>query len=115
MPPKRGWNLRVTDILESIAKIQGYTEGMDFESFSWDERTVDAVIRHFGVIGEAANHLPESLQTENPGLPIDAMRAMRNFVIHDYFGVSKEIIWKTLKEDLPPLVEPLNAILQRES
>jgi len=40
---------------------------------------------------------------------------MRNFVIHDYFGVSKEIIWKTLKEDLPPLVEPLNAILQRES
>ena len=76
MPPKRGWSLRVADILESITKIQSYTEGMDFESFAWDERTVDAVIRHF--------------------------------------GVSKEIIWKTLKEDLPPLIAPLNAILRRE-
>lgn len=112
MPPKRGWDLRVSDILESIAKIQSYTEGMDFESFAWDERTVDAVIRHFGVIGEAANHIPESFQAENPAIPLDAMRAMRNFVIHEYFGVSKEIIWKTVKEDLPPLVAPLDAILR---
>ena len=115
MPPERIWRLRVEDILESIAKIQTYTEGLDFESFAWDERTVDAVIRHFGVIGEAASHLPDSFQVAHPEIPLDAMRAMRNFVIHEYFGVSKEIIWKTLTEDLPPLIGPLNASLREES
>ena len=63
MPPKRDWDLRVADIMESIAKIQGYIEGMDFESFAWDERTVDAVLRHFGVIGEAPITCP------NPSRP----------------------------------------------
>jgi len=87
---------------------------MTLESFTGDERTVDAVLRHFGVIGEAANHLPESIQLENPSIPIDAMRAMRNFVIHEYFGVSKEILWKTLQEDLPPLLAPLRALLEKE-
>lgn len=114
MPPSRTWTLRVEDILESIGKIQSYTEGMDFEAFTLDERTVDAVLRNFGVIGEAANHLPEAIQIEDPSLPIDAMRAMRNFVIHEYFGVSKEILWKTLREDLPPLIAPLTALLKRE-
>lgn len=114
MPPERSWRLRIEDIIESIAKIQTYTEGMDFESFAWDERTVDAVIRHFGVIGEASNHLPDSFQAEYPAIPVDAMRAMRNFVIHEYFGVSKEIIWKTLTKDLPPLLDPLNASLREE-
>jgi len=115
MPPERAWRLRIEDIQESILKIQAYTEGMDFETFAWDERTVDAVIRHFGVIGEAANHLPDSFQTDHPDIPVDAMRAMRNFVIHEYFGVSREIIWKTLTEDLPPLLDPLNASLKEES
>lgn len=112
MPPRRGWALRIEDILGSITTIQNYTAGMNFEAFDGDERTVDAVIRHFGVIGEAANHLPESFQTGDPALPLDAMKAMRNFVIHEYFGVSKEILWQTLKEDLPPLIPLLKSILQ---
>jgi uncharacterized protein with HEPN domain len=88
---------------------------MDLESFAWDERTVDAVIRHFGVIGEAASHLPDSFMDNHPDIPVDAMRAMRNFVIHEYFGVSKEIIWKTLTDDLPPLVERLREVLRESS
>ena len=51
MPPSRTWTLRIEDILESIGKIQLYTEGMDFEAFASDERTMDAVLRNFGVIG----------------------------------------------------------------
>lgn len=51
MPP-RDWKLRVHDILEAISRIERYTVGMTFETFAADERTVDAVIRNFGVIGE---------------------------------------------------------------
>lgn len=114
MPPEREWRLRVEDILESIGKIQDYTSGMGFEAFAWDERTVDAVLRHLGVIGEAANHLPASVRRRHPDLPWEAMRAMRNFVIHEYFGVSKEILWKTLLDDLPPLVPALQRMLDTD-
>ena len=58
----RDWKLRVDDILACIEKIQRYTEGMTFEQFSNDPKTVDAVIRNFEIIGEAAGYIPESIQ-----------------------------------------------------
>jgi uncharacterized protein with HEPN domain len=73
---------------------------------------VDAVLRHLGVIGEAATHVPDEVRKAHPELPWDAMRAMRNFVIHEYFGVSKEIIWRTLSDDLPPLIPSLKVLLE---
>lgn len=112
MRPDRNWGLRIEDILESIARIKAYTGDLDFESFAWDERTVDAVLRHFGVIGEAANHVPEPIRSAHPEIPWDAMRAMRNFVIHEYFGVSKAIVWKTLTDELPPLENALQSMLR---
>lgn len=114
MPPEREWRLRVEDILESIGKIQDYTSGMGFEAFAWDDRTADAVLRNLGVIGEAANHVPGSVRRRHPDLPWEAMRAMRNFVIHEYFGVSKEILWKTVLDDLPPLVPALQRMLDTD-
>lgn len=56
------WRLRVSDILESITKIQAYTKGMTLEQFQSDAKTVDAVIRNFEVIGEAAGYIPEDIQ-----------------------------------------------------
>jgi uncharacterized protein with HEPN domain len=107
----REWKARLEDIIESIGKIESYLEGMDFDSFAGDDRTVDAVIRHFGIIGEAALHLPEEIRAANPGLPWRQMRGLRNLVIHEYFGISKEILWETACHDLPPLVSALHQIL----
>lgn len=111
MPPERAWALRIEDILDSIARIGLYTESMEFEEFTQDERTVDAVIRHFGIIGEAANHVPEAVRVAHPELPWEAMRAMRNFVVHEYFGVSREVLCRTLQDDLPGLVPALQTLL----
>lgn len=110
MPP-REWKLRITDILESIAKIDIYTSGMDLAAFAADEKTIDAIIRHFTIIGEAATYVPKTITESHPEVPWKEMREMRNVVVHVYFGVRKHILWDTIKNNLPPLVPMLKKVL----
>lgn len=112
MPP-RDWTLRIRDILEAVEKIQRYTDGMEYSSFSQDDLTVDAVLRNFSVIGEAARHLPESVAEVHPQIPWADIRGMRNVIVHEYFGVSLSIIWETVQQDLPPLVPELKRLLAK--
>ena len=113
MPP-RDWKLRLEDILEALERVEGYLAGMDLQAFEDDQRTQDAVIRNFGIIGEAAGHIPESIRSSHAEIPWQQMRALRNLVIHEYFGVNLEILWDTVQKDLPPLKEPLTRILREE-
>lgn len=112
--PHRDWRFRIQDILDAIAAIRAYTEGMDLEKFAADRKTVDAVLRNLIVIGEAATNLPEAFGESHPNLPWADMRALRNFVVHEYFGVSDAIIWDTVQRNLPALIVPLKEILQTE-
>jgi uncharacterized protein with HEPN domain len=109
--PGRDWTLRVRDILACIEKIQAYTAGMTYAQFSADPKTIDAVIRNFEIIGEAAGYIPESFQEQHPDLAWLEMRGMRNIMIHEYFGVSLPIIWRTIEHDLAPLAEGLKRLL----
>jgi uncharacterized protein with HEPN domain len=113
--PFRDWRLRIQDILEAVAAVENYAAGMAFEDFIQDQRTVDAVVRRFTIIGEASNHVPEEICNRNPHIPWADMRAMRNFVVHEDFGVSEEILWETIWHDLPGIVEPLKHLLDRET
>lgn len=106
--------MRIEDILEAITKIQRYTAGMTYEALADDEKTADAVTRNIGIIGEAASHVPAEVQARYPAIPWPKMRGMRNVVIHDYPDVDLEIVWDTIRNDLPPLVPLLNEILERE-
>ncbi|HEY4693521.1 MAG TPA: DUF86 domain-containing protein [Bellilinea sp.] len=107
----RDWKLRVSDILTCIEKIEEFTAGMTYEAFKNDAKTVDAVIRNFEVIGEAAGYIPESIQERYPDLGWLEMRGMRNIMIHEYFGVSLPIIWRTVTHDLPELSEKIKKLL----
>ena len=110
--PHRDWRLRIQDIIEAIEKILRYTEGMTFEEFAKDERTVDAVIRNFTVIGEASRHIPQEIEQRYADVPWQEMRGMRNILVHEYFGVSIQILWHTIKYDLPPLLPKLKTVLK---
>jgi len=111
----RDWRIRIEDILESLSRIERYIDGMTYEQFAGDDRTLDAVIRNFGIIGEAANHIPEDVRNHHPELPWPQIRGLRNLVIHEYFGISSEILWETASRDLPPLTEALRRLLSTES
>ena len=107
MSPEREWNFRIHHILAAIEKINRYTANMTFEQFAADERTIDAVIRNFLVIGEATRHVPDDVRDSTPDIPWRLMEGMRHVLVHDYDAVKLDTIWKTVTEDLPPLVEPL--------
>lgn len=106
----RNIKLYLDDILLAIKKIEKYIKGKTFVKFQFDEKTIDAVIRNIEIIGEAANNIPLEIKKKNSGIPWKEMIGMRNKVIHEYFGVDKEVLWQTAKENLPNLKELVKKI-----
>jgi uncharacterized protein with HEPN domain len=109
--PPRDPRLRIQDILVTIDRIQRYTDGLTFDTFCADQKTVDAVIRNFEVMGEAARHVDERTAQMSRAVPWLDVGDMRNILIHEYFGVDLRTVWKTISEDLPPLKGHLDALL----
>jgi hypothetical protein len=98
---KRDINLYIEDIKDSIAKIEKYTNGLTADEFAADQKTIDAVVRNLSIIGEAVNNIPKDIKEQYAEMPWGAVIGMRNKIIHEYFGVDEDILWKTIKEDLP--------------
>ncbi len=86
---------------------------MDYSTFAQDRKTIDAVLRNITVIGEAASQVSDSVQAESPEVPWRDMRDMRNVVVHEYFGINRQILWDTIQANLPPLIPQLHALLGR--
>ena len=103
----RDIKLFMEDILEAIARIRSYVEGMSFESFLADYKTQDAVVRNFTIIGEAAKYLDKFDDTFEWRLLSD----MRNRLVHEYFGIDFEIIWSAIEDDLPVLEAQINELM----
>jgi uncharacterized protein with HEPN domain len=100
-------------MLQSIEHITAYTQDITQSEFEADQKTIDAVLRNLEIIGEAARHVPENITTKSPDMPWDEMRAMRNIVIHEYFGVNLNIIWHTTQVNLPSIVDKLKELLKK--
>ena len=101
----RDWSFRIKDVLTAIENIEKYTAKMTFAKFKKNQLVVDAVIRNFEIIGEASNHIPKSIQSSHPTIPWRQMIALRNFLIHEYFGIDFNTIWQTARIHLPALKE----------
>jgi uncharacterized protein with HEPN domain len=111
----RGVRLYLLDILEAIERIGRYTRDTSFEEFAKDEKTVDAVVRNLSIIGEAAVRIPLDFRVACPDVPWQEIVGMRNKVIHEYFGVDEEILWKTITGDLGGLEDQVRSLLDRDA
>jgi uncharacterized protein with HEPN domain len=107
----RDWRFRVRDILGALRAIARYTDGMTFDEFAGDGRTMDAVVRNLVTMGESIRWIPEPILDAYPAVPWRTLRGMRNVVVHEYFGVDPAILWETVRGDLPPLEADLEAVL----
>jgi uncharacterized protein with HEPN domain len=101
---KREPSILITDIIESGVKILHYTEGMTYESFLEDSKTIDAVIRNFEIIGEAANRLPEDYKEKYPHIDWFKISGFRNRIVYDYMGIDYGIVWLIKEQFLPDLI-----------
>ncbi len=104
---KRSPELLVNDILESANKILHYCSGLTYKQFISDEKTIDAVIRNFEIIGEAANRLPLNFKETHPSIDWQRVRGFRNRIVHEYFGTDPKIVWLIKEEFLPELIAQL--------
>lgn len=100
----------VNDMVDSCHKILEYCGDMSFDEFLSDPKTIDAVIRNFEIIGEAANRLPESFKDQHTDIDWHRIRGFRNRIVHDYMGIDYEIVWEIKTYYLPTLINVLNNI-----
>jgi uncharacterized protein with HEPN domain len=105
---------RLEDILEAVRKIQRYASGLNLAAFEADEKTVDAVVRNFIIIGEASNHVSPELMARYPNVPWHQMRGLRNIAVHEYARVNTRVIWETVTLHLPALIPLPGEIIERE-
>jgi uncharacterized protein with HEPN domain len=85
---------------------------LSFDEFSKDNRTIDAVIRNFEIIGEASNLLPDEIKDKYPQIDWHRIRGFRNRVVHDYFGVDLQIVWKITFDQIPGLISEIVRIIR---
>ncbi|MEM2109997.1 MAG: DUF86 domain-containing protein [Candidatus Odinarchaeota archaeon] len=111
---KRDYKNYLKDIIMNIEDIEGFIINMDMEEFKKDKRTSNAVIRSLEVIGEAAKKIPQEITSQYPQIPWNKITGMRDRLIHEYFGVDLEIVWKTVKSDLPALKILLENLLKND-
>jgi uncharacterized protein with HEPN domain len=98
------------DIVEAIEKIERFTDKMSYEEFIEDEKTVDAVLRNFEVIGEAAKNVPEEIRQEHSHVPWPEMAGMRDKLIHGYATIDLRIVWTTVQEEIPSLARQIEGL-----
>lgn len=101
-------------ILEAIGKIENYLGDVSYQEFTRNDMMVDAVVRELEIIGEAASNLSDGFKEQHPQFPLRESADMRNFLIHEYFGVNTKVVWDTCKIDLPELSEQVKELVRLE-
>ncbi len=108
---ERGAGDYIQDIIDAMKAAVSFIEKMSYEEFIVDQKTVYASIRAIQIIGEASKKIPEAVRSKYPRIPWREMAGMRDKVTHEYFGVQMKVLWNTLKDDIPPLVDEMRKIL----
>lgn len=90
-------------ILDAISKIEEYVKGTKRENFLSDTKTQDAIVRELEVIGEATKRLSSETRVRYSEIPWARVAGARDRLIHAYFDVDLDEVWKTVKRDIPRL------------
>ena len=102
------------EMLKATEKALSYTSGMDRDGFLEDEYAVLVISRLLEIVGEAAKNVPKAVRADHPEIPWRKIAGTRDILIHAYFHVDAEQLWRTVTEDLSPLRDALRRILSEE-
>jgi len=102
--------LYIDHIINCIEKINRYTQSLEKNELAANELIQDAVIRNLEIIGEAAKKISNSFKKKHQKIPLREITGIKDKLIHDYLGVDIDVVWNTIKKDLPVLKDYLDAI-----
>ena len=108
---KKDFKIFLNDILESIERIEKYTEGKTEEEFLEDYEKQDAIIKRLENIGEALKNIPAEFKKKHSKNPSEQIAGMRNVLIHEYSGVIMQRVWNTAKNDIPKLKKQISNLV----
>lgn len=101
----------LADMLDAVEKAVAFCGAMTAPEFAADDKTAFAVIHALAILGEAAKQVPQIVRDRHPEVPFRIAAAMRDKLIHDYFGVRRERLWQTVQTDLPGLIAALREVI----
>lgn len=107
---KRDVMVQIEDIIESLLRIEEYTLSINKDDFISNVQIQDAVVRWLEIIGEAVKNIPQEIKVKYPHIPWKKIAGMRDLLVHEYFGVNLDRIWKVAKEDIPNLKKEISEI-----
>ena len=106
----REWRFYLGDMIGFACNALSYTAGLSKAGFVADSRTYDATLRNLELIGEAARNIPGEVRSAHPEIPWRMIIATRNRLIHAYLGIDDDTIWSIIQDDVPELLEALEAM-----
>lgn len=112
MSAPRDVGVYLDDILESITRIEKYTQNLTRDEFDNNIDKQDAVVHRLEIIGEATKRIPQDFRDKYPETAWQDIAKTRDKIIHHYFEVDLEIIWSIVQNDLKPLKEQVQVILK---
>jgi len=98
-------------MLDASLEIQQYVQAAKREDLDDDRKLVHSLVRLFEIIGEAAVQISDELKENAPEIPWPVIIGMRNRLIHAYFDINLDVVWKTSTEDIPQLISELSKII----
>ncbi|NCO56030.1 MAG: hypothetical protein COS14_08150 [Bacteroidetes bacterium CG02_land_8_20_14_3_00_31_25] len=102
---------RLLHILEAINNIEEFTDGISYNSYIDDFKLRLALIKLFEIIGEASNGITEDLQNKFTNVEWSILKGIRNILVHEYFGIDYDVIWDSIKNNIPELKEKITQII----
>jgi len=108
----RIYSLYLADIVECCERIAEYVQGATLDSFMTDRKTVDAVVRNFEIIGEAAKNLPVHIRDTQPEIDWKRIMRLRDLIAHHYFDINYQRVWGFTQTKLKDLEEAARAMLE---
>ena len=113
MKAKKDPKILLEHILESISEIENNIEGMSESKFSRSITIQDATVRRLEIIGEAVRNIPDSFRKKYAKIPWKKIAGLRDILIHEYFGVDMELVWKIANKDIPKLKKQITHLLEK--
>lgn len=104
MSEKRDVKLFIQDVFDCIDKINSYVYGIvDEKELKKDKKAYDAVMMNFIILGEAVKNIFEEVSENYPNIEWREIMAMRNLIVHEYWGIDEGVVWDSIRNDLPEL------------